>query len=91
MRRYDSTTVRMGCVATEDSGKMAVLNILERYLMTWSWASPNWPNGPAGAVLSRALSRAWSTTTVASADEFSGIGQEAGKIVPFEKCVLLEW
>ena len=90
VRRYDSTTVRMGCVATEDSGKMAVLNILERSLMTWSWASPNFPNGPAGTGLARASAKACASTTAASLDEFLGIGQEARKIVSFAQCVLLE-
>ena len=77
-------------MATEELGTMSVVKMLEIYLMAWSWASPNFPNGPAGAGLARASARAWEATTDASADEFLGIGQEERKMIPFAQHVLLK-
>ena len=78
-------------MATEELGTMEVANMLKRSLMAWSWAYPNRPNGPAGTGLARELARAWAATAAISADEFLGIGKEAGNIVPFAQGVLLEW
>ena len=66
-----------GCGGTMIGGAglaMALSKILSRSTMDCCWASPNWENGAAGAVLVRASVRARAAIMDASTEDVLGTG-----------------